>query len=89
MSGMQLLTLYSDLASSLGTEVKPSNISDAKVVATVNKDGYLSKTVVTYGMVIQGVSADTTLDVEYFNLGKDVTVKPIDGYKSFPEQSLS
>ncbi len=89
MSGAQILSLYSDLTASAGEAVKPSDISDAAVSATVNKDGYLSKTVITYGMVIQGVRTDTTLTVEYFDLGKDVTVTPIDGYQSFPEQSLN
>ncbi len=88
MNGKQLLALYTDLASSIGTEIKPADISDASVTATVDKDGYLSKTVVTYSMVIQGVKADTTLTVEYFNLGQSFTVEPIEGYKSFPEQNI-
>ena len=88
MSGKQLLALYSDLTASMGTEIKPADISDASVTATVNKDGYLAKTVVTYGMTIQGVKADTVLTVEYFNIGQSFTVEPIEGYKSFPEQNL-
>ncbi len=89
MSGKQLLALYSDLTASAGADIKPSDISNASVTATVNKDGYLSKTTVTYGMTIQGVKANTVLTVEYFNLGQSVAVEPMDGYQSFPEQSIS
>ena len=89
LSGAQLLELYPDFAASAGTDTKPSDISDASVTATVDANGYLAKTVITYGMVIQGIRANATLTVEYFNLGQDVTVEPIEGYQSFPEQSLS
>ncbi len=89
LSGKQILSLYSDLTASLGSEFSASDISDASVVAFVNKDGYLAKTTVTYSMVIQGVSAKTVLTVEYFNLGQSVAVEPMDGYQSFPEQSVS
>ncbi len=89
LNGKQILEVYTDLTSSLGSELSASDISDAYISAIVNKDGYLSKVTVTYDMVIQGVSAKTVLTVEYFDLGKTVTVEPIEGYKSFPEQSLS
>jgi hypothetical protein len=89
LSGAQLLSIYSDLTASLGSQLASTDISDASVVAFVNKDGYLSKVTITYAMTIQGVNASTSLHVEYFNLGQDVTVEPIEGYKSFPEQSLS
>ncbi|MBQ8254915.1 MAG: hypothetical protein IJY94_05365 [Clostridia bacterium] len=88
LSGKQLLSLYTDLAANLGTDFSASDISDASVNATVNKDGYLSKTTVSYTMMIQGISAKLTLTVEYFNLGKSVTVEPIEGYQSFPEQII-
>ena len=89
LNGKQMLSLYSDLTSSLGAEISAADISDASVVAFVNKDGYLAKVTIIYSMVIQGVSASTALHVEYFNLGQEVTVEPIEGYKNFPEQSIS
>ncbi len=88
LSGKQILSLYTDLAASGGMEVKPSDISDASVIATVDKSGYLAKVEVKFTMLIQGISAKTVMTVEYFNLGSPVAVTPIDGYKSFPEQSL-
>ncbi len=89
LSGKQLLALYTDLASNLGSELSAADISDASVTSLVDKNGYLAKATITYAMEIQGVKANTVLTVEYFNLGSTLTVEPIDGYQSFPEQSLS
>lgn len=88
LNGKQILSIFTDLTSNLGSELSASDISDATMSAVVNKDGYLSKVIVSYGMKVQGVSAETSLTVEYFNLGNEIAVEPIEGCESFPEQNI-
>lgn len=88
LSGSQLLDLYPDLSSSGIEAAKPSDISDANVSATVDKNGYLTKIEMSFSIDVEGVKASTAITVEYIDPGKSVTVAPMEGYESFPEQSI-
>lgn len=88
LSGSQLLDLYPDLSSSGIEAAKPSDISDATVSATVDKNGYLTKIEMSFSLEAEGVKASTAITVEYIDPGKSVTVTPMEGYESFPEQSI-
>ncbi len=88
LSGSQLLNIYPDLSDSGISAAKPSDISNANVSATVDKNGYLTKIEMSFSIEVEGVRASTLITVEYIEPGKAVTVTPMEGYESFPEQSI-
>ena len=61
---------------------------DGKLDMIISMNVQGTRKTVSYAMMTQGISAKLTLTVEYFNLGKSVTVEPIEGYQSFPEQII-
>lgn len=88
LSGSQLLDIYPDLSDSGIAAATPSDISDATVSATVDKNGYLTKINMSFSIEAEGVKASTSITVEYIEPGKAVTVTPMEGYESFPEQNI-